>query len=93
MNRDERLARMQKCTAREVSRYQRRRTNGGFWRALGLIGSVGWPIVLLALGGAWLGRFCDARLGGGIRCTALLLFAGTGLGTYVALRSVRKEGR
>lgn len=92
MNRGERFARMQKRTERELSRYQRRRPDGGFWRGLGLIGSVGWPIVLLALGGVWIGRLCDARLGSGFRCTALGLFVGTGLGAFLALRSVRKEG-
>lgn len=77
-------------TERELSRYRKREQNRGLWRSLALVGSVGWPIVLLALGGAWLGRVCDKRLDSGIRCTAVLLFAGAGLGTYVALRTLKK---
>lgn len=93
MSQDQRFSRadMRERTERELSRYRRRQPGGKFWRSIALIGSVGWPIVLLALGGAWLGRFCDAHLHSGIRCTALLLCVGAGFGTYTAFRTLRKE--
>lgn len=86
-----RRADMRERTERELSRFRRRQPGDKLWSSLALIGSVGWPIVLLALAGAWLGRLCDARLDSGIRCTALLLSGGAGLGTYIAFRSVHKE--
>jgi len=95
MNAPERAGRFRRAdvrarTQRELSRYRAREPNTGFWRALSLIGSVGWPIVLLSLAGTFLGRLCDGWLDSGIRCTAVLLFVGAGLGTWTALRSVKK---
>ena len=34
-----------------------------FWRGLGLVGSVGWMVVVPALLGAFLGRWIDRRAG------------------------------
>ena len=75
--------------ARDVERRKRRRQGERFWHALALVGSVGWPIVLLALGGAWLGRALDLRAGSGVRWTLVCLSLGTGLGTWIAFRTVR----
>ena len=47
-----------------------------FWRGLGLVGSVGWMVVLPALLGAFLGRWIDRRSGTGIFWTLSLLFVG-----------------
>ncbi len=79
-------------TRRDVDRLRRREPGGRFWRSLGLIGSVGWPIVLLATGGALLGRRLDARLGTGVRFTLTLLAVGTVAGSFVAYRTVRGNG-
>lgn len=78
---------------RDFDRYQRRDPHGGFRRALALVGSVGWPIVLLATGGAWLGRTLDQRFGTGVRLTLGLVTVATALGSYIAYRSVREESR
>lgn len=69
----------------------RRREPGGFWRSLALIGSVGWPIVLLAIGGAFLGRNLDARWSTGVRFTLMLLTVGTVAGSLIAYHSVRER--
>lgn len=79
--------------ARDFERLARREPGGRFWRSVGLIGSVGWPIVLLATGGAFGGRYLDMRWGTGVRFTLLLLFVGTAVGTGLAFRSVRENGR
>lgn len=79
-------------TRRDLARLRRRPPGGRFWRSLALVGSVGWPIVLLATGGALLGRAIDARLGGGIRFTLMLLVVGTVLGSAIAYRAVRGDG-
>lgn len=78
-------------TRRDLDRFRQREPGGHFWRSLALIGSVGWPIVLLATGGALLGRSLDGRLGGGVRFTLILLTLGTVLGSSIAYRSLRGE--
>lgn len=75
-------------TRRDLERLERRES-GTFWSSLALIGSVGWPIVLLATGGGLLGRFLDQQAGTGALGTLTLLVAGTVLGSFVAYSSVR----
>lgn len=79
-------------TRRAFARYQRRDRGERFWRSLSLVGAVGWPIVLLAAGGALLGRALDARWGGGRSATLVLLVAGTIAGALIAMRNVRGGG-
>ncbi len=50
------------------------------WRGLGLVGSVGWMVVVPALLGAFLGRWIDHRTGTPIFWTLSLLFIGLVLG-------------
>ena len=76
---------------RDLARLRRRAPEGRFWHSVALIGSVGWPIVLLATGGALLGRWMDARFGTGIRLTLILLSMGTCLGAWLAFRAVRGD--
>ncbi|HUK63658.1 MAG TPA: AtpZ/AtpI family protein [Dongiaceae bacterium] len=79
-------------TRKDLERLSRRESGNRFWRSLALIGAVGWPIVLLATGGAILGRYLDTRVGTGIRFTLVLLLAGTVLGSLIAYRTVRGDG-
>jgi predicted F0F1-ATPase subunit len=79
-------------TRRDVDRRRGREPEGRFWRSLALIGSVGWPIVLLATSGALLGRYLDARWEAGVRCTLVLLTVGTVAGTWIAFRALRRNG-
>ncbi len=73
---------------RDMERRKRREHGGRLWQSLALIGSVGWPIVLLSTGGAYLGRICDLRWGSGVRFTFVLLSVGATLGTWIAFRTV-----
>jgi len=73
----------------DLGRRKRREPPGRFWQAVALMGSVGWPIVLLATGGALLGRWADQRWDTGIRFTLMLLTIGTTLGTWIAFRTLR----
>jgi ATP synthase protein I len=59
-----------------------------FWQGLGLIGSVGWMVVLPTLIGAFLGRWIDSRAATGIFWTLSLLFAGLVAGCAGAWRNV-----
>lgn len=75
-------------TRRDLERLHRRDAGGrSFFRSLALIGSVGWPIVLLATIGALVGRSADRRFGTGARWTMTLLLLGTALGCVIAYRS------
>jgi predicted F0F1-ATPase subunit len=77
---------------RDLDRLARRANGNGFWRSLALIGSVGWPIVLLATGGALLGRRLDTRFQTGVRFTLILLTVGTIAGSVIAYRALRENG-
>lgn len=77
---------------KDLERLRRRQAGDGFWRSFALIGSVGWPIVLLATGGALFGRLLDRRFDSGVRLTLILLTLGTLLGTAAALRTLRGGG-
>lgn len=81
-----------KRTRADIDRLARRQTGGGFWRSMALIGSVGWPIVLLSLGGAILGHRLDMRWNTGVRFAMMLLVAGVVAGSWIAARTLRENG-
>jgi ATP synthase protein I len=62
-----------------------------FWQGLGLVGSVGWMVVIPALLGAFLGRWIDAREGSGVFWTLSLLFLGLTIGCLAAWRHIGQE--
>ena len=62
-----------------------------FWRGLGLVGSVGWMVVVPALLGAFLGRWIDSRSRTGVFWTLSLLVAGLVVGCTGAWRQVHQE--
>ena len=78
-------------TERDLDRL-RRRQRAHLWQSLALIGSVGWPIVLLATGGALLGRWLDLRWHTGVHFTLMLLVLGTAVGSVIAYRALREDG-
>lgn len=62
-----------------------------FWQGLGLVGAVGWMVVLPALLGAFVGRWIDVRTHSGVFWSLSLLFAGLTLGCIGAWRHVDQE--
>jgi predicted F0F1-ATPase subunit len=87
-----RRAQWRSAMRRDASRHGRRLSgHTTFWRYLALIGSVGWPIAIAAVGGIWLGRIADANAGGGNRFTVLLLAVGLALGSWTAWKMVSGE--
>ncbi len=74
---------------RDLERRGHRGDSRELWRALALLGSVGWPIALLAAGGAWWGHRLDARWRTGLQFTLLFLLLGLGLGCVMAWRLLR----
>ncbi len=77
---------------RDGSRLSRREQgHRTFWRSLGLIGTVGWPIALGAAGGAFAGRQLDRAWHTGIRFTLMLLALGLLLGSIAAWNSITHQ--
>ena len=75
---------------RDLRRFDRREPSGrAFWRSLGVLGSVGWPLAAATVGGALAGRWLDARSGTGIRFTLMLLVAGAVVGCVIVWRLIR----
>ena len=73
-------------------RHQRRdRSPQSFWRSLGVLGMVGWPIALATVGGAWLGRLLDRHWHTGVRFTLMLLTLGVMMGSYTAWRTLKER--
>lgn len=76
---------------RDLARRGRRSGSREFWKHLALIGSVGWPVALLATGGALLGRALDMRWRTGLQFTLLFLMLGVTLGCVMAWRILREK--
>ena len=69
----------------------RRNPAPGVWSGLGLMGMVGWSVVVPTLLGAALGHWLDRRYPGGRSWTLALLVAGLTLGCLNAWRWVSQE--
>jgi ATP synthase protein I len=76
---------LQRALERDFQRHRRREDGSrSFWRWLGVLGMVGWPIAILTVGGALLGHTLDLRFNSGIQFTLLLLTIGAVFGSFVA---------
>ncbi len=82
-----------KRVADRAERIKRARREGdrGFWQNVGLIGSIGWMVILPAIGGGFLGRYIDRKAAGGISWALTLLVVGMAAGCYGAWRHIREE--
>ena len=82
---------LRKDSARRARREVGPRT---FWRSLGIIGMVGWPIALASVAGALFGRSLDSRWQTAPQFTLLFLMVGVAVGCYVAWTTLsHKDGR
>lgn len=64
-----------------------------WWSGLGMLGVIGWMVVVPTLVGIAAGRALDSRFDTGIFWTLSLLFAGLVLGCMGAWRSARESMR
>ncbi|MGL5017782.1 MAG: AtpZ/AtpI family protein [Luteolibacter sp.] len=69
----------------------RRRSSPGVWSGLGMMGLIGWSVVVPTLLGAALGIWLDQKYPGGRSWTLALLVAGLTLGCLNAWVWVSKE--
>jgi ATP synthase protein I len=81
---------MRAALQRDTSRHTRRDvSHRSFWRSLGVLGMVGWPIAVSSVGGVLLGHYVDAHWHTGVRFTLILLTIGTGIGAFIAWQTLR----
>ena len=71
----------------------RRNTTSGVWFGLGMMGLIGWSVVVPTLLGAALGLWLDQRYPGGRSWTLALLVAGLIIGCLNAWHWVEKEDK
>jgi ATP synthase protein I len=71
----------------------RRRSRDGVWFGLGMMGLVGWSVVVPTLLGAALGHWLDSRYAGKHSWTLALLVAGLAIGCFNAWHWVAKEDK
>jgi ATP synthase protein I len=71
----------------------RRQATSGVWFGLGMMGLVGWSVVVPTLVGAALGRWLDTRYPGGHSWTLALLVAGLAIGCMNAWHWVATEDK
>jgi len=67
--------------------------NRGVWSGLGMMGLIGWSVVLPTLAGAAFGMFLDKRHPGEHSWTLALLVAGLVIGCFNAWHWVAKEDK
>ena len=71
----------------------RRNSAQGVWFGLGMMGLIGWSVVVPTLLGAALGHWLDTRHSGAHSWTLALLVAGLAIGCLNARHWVTKEDR
>lgn len=70
---------------------RREKGHRSFWRSLGVLGMVGWPIALGSVGGTFCGLYLDERLDSGVRYTLILMTAGVMIGSFAAWKTVTQK--
>ena len=78
---------------RKAKRIKRARELGdrGFWQNLGLVGSIGWMVILPAVGGGLLGNYIDGKRNDPLSWSLTLVVVGLATGCYTAWRNIREE--
>lgn len=71
----------------------RRNSTPGIWFGLGMMGLIGWSVVVPTLLGAALGLWLDGRYPGGRSWTLALLVGGLAIGCLNAWHWVTKEDK
>ncbi len=77
--------------AKAARKLKARRSTEGAWTGLGMMGLIGWSVVVPTLLGAALGLWLDRRDAGGHAWTLALLMAGLTLGCISAWHWVTRE--
>lgn len=77
---------------RDADRFTHRDTGiDRFWQSVGVLGAVGWTIVLATVGGALLGRWLHQKWETSAAVTALLVAAGASVGMRLVWRLIQEK--
>ena len=79
--------------AKAARKLKARHSTQGVWFGLGMMGLIGWSVVVPTLLGAALGFWLDKRHPGSYSWTLMLLVIGLGIGCLNALHWVSKEDK
>ena len=79
--------------AKAARKLRARKSTQGVWLGLGMMGLIGWSVVLPTLLGAALGIWLDNRRPGSHSWTLMLLIIGLAIGCLNAWHWVAKEDR
>jgi ATP synthase protein I len=79
--------------AKAARKLKARKSTQGVWFGLGMMGLIGWSVVVPTLLGAALGLWLDNRHPGSYSWTLMLLFSGLIIGCVNAWHWVAKEDR
>lgn len=71
----------------------RKNQRPNLWGAFGIVGTIGWMVVLPTLLGIALGRYLDTRFNAGIFWTLSLLMLGLIIGCLAAWRHIQEMMR
>jgi len=83
---------MQEVGAREARMVRRKREGSpNVWRSVGVVGIIGWTVVLPMLAGVATGLWIDHRWPSRFSWTLMLLFAGLGAGCINAWSRIKHE--
>ena len=77
--------------AKAARKLKARSSTSSVWFGLGMMGLIGWSVVVPTLAGAALGTWLDANHSAGRHWTLALLVAGLTLGCFNAWRWVARE--
>ena len=93
MTAEEDARRMASAVQKHRERRERSARQGprALLRNLGLVGALGWQLVLPPLGGALLGRWLDRRFGAGVFWSATLIFVGAAAGAALVWKQVKRS--
>lgn len=80
---------LREVAAKQDRMLRARSAKDTFWNSLGLLGTVGWSVVLPTLLGVALGIFLDRRWPARVSWTLTLLFVGLTLGCLTAWMHLR----
>lgn len=83
----------QKVTRRAQRMDAGRKRARGFWSGLGLVGAVGWMLVLPMVAGGFAGHVADLHTGSGVTFALAGLLLGLCIGAYTVWRYVIRSTR
>ena len=78
-------------TRRRRHEQDEREGDQSFWATVGMMGTVGWSVMVPTVGGVFLGRWLDGLLDSGRVFMVFLMLVGLGAGCFLAWRQIAEK--